>query len=96
MQLTRDQVRHLAQLARLHLTEEEVDRFANELTDILTYVTMLGELDTTGVPETSQVTGLSNVTRADEIDPGLAKQDALLACSPLLTKDHQISIKRLI
>ncbi len=96
MKLTQDQVRHLAHLARLHLTDEEVNRFANELTDILTYVDMLQELDAEGVPETSQVTGLSNVTRPDMIDSTLAKQDELLACSPLPKKDHQIRIQRLI
>lgn len=96
MKLTQDDVRRLAHLARLNLTQEEVERLANELTDILNYVDMLTEVDTEGVPETSQVTGLSNVTRPDEIDQSLCEPDALLETSPLPKRDHQIRIKRMM
>ena len=96
MKLTKEQVEKIAQLARLQLTEEEMERYAGQLTDILNYVDMLKELDTTGVPETSQVTGLTNVTRTDEARGVLATADELLDCSPLEKTDHQIRIKRIM
>lgn len=96
MKLTKEQVQHIARLARLKLTPEEEERYAAQLTDILTYVEVLKELDTKGVPETSQVTGLSNVTREDEPRGELATSDELLECSPLSKVDHQIRIKRIM
>ena len=93
--LSDEEVRKLADLARLYLTDEEVERFGGQLTDILTYVGVLSELDTEGVPETCQVTGLSNVTMKDEIVE-LTDPDELLEVSPLDKKDHQIRIKRLM
>ncbi|MBT4384990.1 Asp-tRNA(Asn)/Glu-tRNA(Gln) amidotransferase subunit GatC [Candidatus Peregrinibacteria bacterium] len=95
MKLSDEEVRKLADLARLYLTDEEVERFGGQLTDILTYVGVLSELDTEGVPETCQVTGLSNVTMKDEIVE-LTDPDELLEVSPLDKKDHQIRIKRLM
>jgi aspartyl-tRNA(Asn)/glutamyl-tRNA(Gln) amidotransferase subunit C len=65
--LTRDDILKLAALARLDLTEEEVIEFARELTEILQYVEQLQSIDVSGLEPTSQVTGLVNVTRADEI-----------------------------
>lgn len=96
MKLTKEQVEKIARLARLKLSEEEMERYAGQLTDILNYVDVLKELDTTGVPETSQVTGLTNVTRKDEARGVLATSDELLDCSPLEKTDHQIRIKRIM
>ena len=97
MKLTKEQVQKIAQLARLQLTEEEIERYADQLTNILTYVDVLKELDTHSVAETSQVTGLSNVTRADEfLAVPLCAPDELLECSPLTKEDHQIRVKRAI
>lgn len=96
MKLTKEQVEQLAHLARLQLSPEEVEGMAHDLTDILNYVDVLTELDTEGVPETTQVTGLSNVSRKDEVDLTLCKPDALLECSPLPKKQHQIAIKRMM
>lgn len=96
MKLTKAQVEHIAKLAKLKLTDEEVERFAHQLTDILSYVEMLKELDTSGVPETCQVTGLSNVTREDETRAPICTPDELLDCSPLPKLDHQIRIKRIM
>lgn len=91
MSLSHDDVRHIAKLARLSLSEEEVALFAGQLTSILGYVDMLREVDTTGVEATAQATGLNNVFRPDELraEP-LAEPDALLATSPLPITDHQI------
>ncbi|MSR86604.1 Asp-tRNA(Asn)/Glu-tRNA(Gln) amidotransferase subunit GatC [Candidatus Peribacteria bacterium] len=88
--LTSAQVRHIAKLARLTLTDAEVEKFAKELTSILQYVDMLGEVDTKDVMPTAQVTGQSNSFREDAIRTDGATPDDLLACSPLPKADHQI------
>lgn len=96
MKLTKEQVQHIAKLARLHLTEEEMERYAGQLTDILTYVEVLKELDTSNVKESSQVTGLSLDPRADQLGAPLCTADELLECSPLPKEAHQIRVKRVI
>lgn len=90
-QLTADQVRHIAKLARLNLSDAEVEKYTTELTSILQYIDMLSEVDTTGVEPTAQVTGQVNSLRPDVIrtEP-LAAPDALLATSALPIEDHQI------
>ena len=65
--LSRDDVLKLAQLARLDLTDDEVEEFSVELSEILQYVEQLATVDVTGLKPTNQVTGLTNVTREDEI-----------------------------
>lgn len=67
MTLSREEVKKIAQLARLELTETEIDRYAGELSRILDYVAQLGEVKTEGVEPTAQVTGLLNIMRDDEV-----------------------------
>jgi aspartyl-tRNA(Asn)/glutamyl-tRNA(Gln) amidotransferase subunit C len=94
-QLTREDILKLAQLARLDVTEAEVEEFSNELTSILQYVEQLSDVDVTGLEPTSQVTGLTNVTRPDEIrDYGYEPLD-LLKNVPT-TENNQIKVKRMI
>ncbi len=90
MALTKDEVRHIAKLARLNLSEEEVEKFTKELSSILDYVDQLQEVDTEGVVSTAQVTGLNNSFRADEVKPSKAEADQLLETSPLPKVEHQI------
>lgn len=68
--LSQDQVKRVAQLAGLELTEKEVAKFQKQLSQILDYVDQLNEVNAKGVEPTSQVTGLENVFREDE--PGLS------------------------
>lgn len=89
-QLTPDNVRHIAKLARLILTDEEVARFTKDLGGIFTLIEQLGKVDTSNVEPTAQVTGLANVSRTDEIRSDGAAPDALLANSPLPVREHQI------
>ena len=89
-QLTADQVRHIAKLARLKLSDDEVGRFAVDLTAILKYVEMLQKVDTKGVEPTAQVTGQESIFREDVIHEPLASPDSLLAASPLALVGHQI------
>ncbi len=90
MSLTPDQVRHIATLARLTLTDEEVTRFTKELGGIFTLIEQLKEVDTSNVLPTAQVTGLVNVSRLDSVRTGGTPPDALLATSPLPLREHQI------
>ena len=93
--LSRDDVLKLAQLARLDLTEAELDEYAVELTEILQYVEQLSSVDVKGLKPTNQVTGLTNVTREDEIrDYGYKTKD-LLENLPEV-KDDQIKVKRML
>ena len=88
--LTHDDVRHIAKLARLNLSDEEVEKFANELGSILDFVEMLQEVDTESVETTSHVTGLKSNFRPDEIRPTDTTADALIETSPLPIIDRQI------
>lgn len=75
--LTREQVLHIAELAKLALTDEEVELFAGQLSEILEYAEALNRLDTDAIPPTAQVIQLSNVTRPDCVRESLAPEDAL-------------------
>lgn len=70
-------VKHVAKLANLPLDEEEAKKFEEQLSSILEYVEQLKKVDTTGVEETSQATGLENVTREDETTPSLTQEEVL-------------------
>lgn len=89
-QLSTDDVRHIAKLARLTLSDEEVTRYAGEMTKIFGYIDILGSVDTKNVQPTEQVTGITNSLRPDVITPLIASPDALLATSPLPIVNHQI------
>ncbi|HZO35315.1 MAG TPA: Asp-tRNA(Asn)/Glu-tRNA(Gln) amidotransferase subunit GatC [Solirubrobacteraceae bacterium] len=79
--IDRDQVLHVARLARLRLTDEEVDRMAGELSSILDHVERIEELDLEGVPATTHVIEVGNALRADEPRPSLPR-DVVLAAAP--------------
>lgn len=70
-------VAHVAKLANLPLKPEEEKKFEKQLSEILTYVEKLKEVDTKNVETTSQVTGLENVTRNDKSAPSLTQDEAL-------------------
>lgn len=88
--ISEDHVRHIAKLARLTLTEPEVQKFTKELAAILSYVEQLQAVDVGAVEPTAQVTGLRSVFREDQILPSEALPDAILATSPLPIVEHQI------
>jgi aspartyl-tRNA(Asn)/glutamyl-tRNA(Gln) amidotransferase subunit C len=75
--IDRDQVLHVARLARLRLSEEEVERMTGELSGILDHVDRIGNLDLEGVEPTSHVVALENVWRADVPRPSLPQDVAL-------------------
>ena len=75
--IDREQVLHVARLARLELTDEEVERMSGELTTILDHVERMNELDLDGVEPTSHVVALENVLRADEPRPSWPREQVL-------------------
>lgn len=84
--LDRAQVLHVARLARLELTDEEVDRMSAELTKVLDHIEKIRELDLAGVPPTSHVVDVSGVLRPDEPTPSLPR-GVVLAAAPEPLKD---------
>lgn len=80
--LNRNDVLKLAKLARLHLTEEEIAKFGNEISAILKYVEQLQSVDLSEYEPTYQVTGLKNVMREDEIVNYHASSEELLKNTP--------------
>jgi aspartyl-tRNA(Asn)/glutamyl-tRNA(Gln) amidotransferase subunit C len=82
MSLTRDQVLHVARLARLELSDEEVERFAGELSHVLDHIETINELgEMADVEPTSHVVAVENALRADEPTPCLP-QEVALASAP--------------
>ena len=81
MKLGREDVLHIARLARLGLTEAEVDRFSEQLSNILENFEILQPVDTTDIPPTAQSIALQNVLREDEVADSLP-QSQILANAP--------------
>jgi aspartyl-tRNA(Asn)/glutamyl-tRNA(Gln) amidotransferase subunit C len=87
MVLTREEVQHVAELAKLGLTEEETETYREQLSAILEYAAILERLDTDAIPPTASVLPLTNVMRADEPAPSLPQADAL-ANAPSATEGY--------
>ena len=81
MKITKDEVTHVAKLARLRFTEAEMEKFTHQLNDILAYVDKLNQLDTKDVTPTSHVLPITNVFREDEVRDSLAVE-SMLANAP--------------
>jgi aspartyl-tRNA(Asn)/glutamyl-tRNA(Gln) amidotransferase subunit C len=79
--IDRDQVLHVARLARLRLSDEEIDRMSSELSTILDHIEKIEELDLDGVEPTSHVVALENVLRADDPRPSWPR-DVVLDAAP--------------
>jgi len=92
MKLTSDEVKHIAKLARLKLTDEEIEKFGEQLSDILSNAKMLEEVDTSNIEPIAQITGLRNVTFEDK-EEQCDLADKLLEQSPMPIQDHMIKVK---
>ena len=77
--ITNDDVRHLAQLSSLQMSDAEVESLRADIEKIINYINQLDELDTDGVEPTYQVTGLQNVWRDDDIIDSSVSRQQLLA-----------------
>ncbi len=85
--ISREEVEHVARLARLRFSEEESERLQAELSRIIDYINQLRELDLAGVPPTAHAVNLTNVFRPDAVEPGLSQAEAL-ANAPAVERGH--------
>jgi aspartyl-tRNA(Asn)/glutamyl-tRNA(Gln) amidotransferase subunit C len=92
--ITREQVAHLGRLARLSLTEEELDHYSAQLGDILGAVARVTEVATPDVPATSHPMPLVNVFRADVPRPGLTQAEALSGAPD--AEDERFRVPRIL
>lgn len=96
MQLSKNEIQHIAKLARLGLTDEELEKYGDQLSVILNYIDQLKEVDCSGVEPTAQVTGLENVLREDEVR-NWDKQEIEAALAGAPEKEERfIKVKRVI
>jgi aspartyl-tRNA(Asn)/glutamyl-tRNA(Gln) amidotransferase subunit C len=87
-QISHDDVQHLAQLSSLQLSDDEVSALGIDLEHIVGYIQQLGELDTTGVEPTYQVTDLHNIWREDKVDNYGIDKETLLSLAPATEAEH--------
>jgi aspartyl-tRNA(Asn)/glutamyl-tRNA(Gln) amidotransferase subunit C len=87
MKLSQEQVLHIARLAKLGLTDDEVERMSEQLSNILENFEILNKVDTTDVPPTAQPNALTNVLKDDVVKPSMP-QDEVLANAPQRDGDY--------
>ncbi len=87
MPISREQVQHIAKLARVGLSEEDIARFQEQLSEILDYFEALRQVDTEGVPPTTHTLPLQNVMRDDEAQDSFDRED-VLANAPQREADY--------
>jgi aspartyl-tRNA(Asn)/glutamyl-tRNA(Gln) amidotransferase subunit C len=92
--ISREDVAHVARLARLDVTDEELDRFAGQLAAVLEHAADLAALDTSGVPPTAHPFPLVNVLREDVVGPSLDR-DEVLAMAPA-AEDGRFRVPRIL
>lgn len=92
--LSRDEVAHLAMLARIDLSDAELDRMSGELAVILDAVAQVGQVAAEDIPPTSHPLPLTNVTRPDEVRPSLSPE-SVLAAAPA-TEQQRFSVPRIL
>lgn len=95
MQLSREDILHIAELSRLELSESEVKQYQAELGSILDYVNMLSEVDTKQVEPTAQVSGLMDVFRDDEVKTW-SEEEVGLALSQGERESGSLKVKRVL
>jgi len=86
--IDKQQIEHIAKLARIELTEEEKEKFTKELSSVLDYVNQLNKVDTSKIEGISQVTGLENIIREDMEDKIRDKRYKLLNEAPKRKEDY--------
>jgi len=96
MQLSKEQIQHIANLARLELSEEELEKYGGQLSAVLGYIEQLQEVDTEGIEPTAQVTGLTNSWREDEVRVwDETERESALRLAPEF-EDGQVKVKRVL
>jgi aspartyl-tRNA(Asn)/glutamyl-tRNA(Gln) amidotransferase subunit C len=92
--ITRDEVAHVAALARLSLSEEELDLFTGQLAEVLDHAADISSLDLAGVAPTAHAMAVTNVLRSDELVP-CVDRDEVLAQAPSV-EDHRFKVPRIL
>ena len=95
MEITQETIQHLAKLSNFSLDDSEASALMGDLQNIISYISTLDELDTTGVEPTYQCFEMDNVMRPDEILPQDADREALLALT-VEAKDNQIKVPKVL
>jgi aspartyl-tRNA(Asn)/glutamyl-tRNA(Gln) amidotransferase subunit C len=96
MQLSRQEIEHIAKLARLELSEDEIKLYGTQLTGILNFIDQLQEVNTDNIEPTAQITGLNNVFREDEVvDWDRAEVENALKQAPGV-ENGQVKVKRIL
>ena len=95
MPITREEIKHLAELSRLELSEEEIVKFGVQLDSILKYVSQLNEVDTKKIEETAQVSGLSDIWRADDVHKW-NQNEVEVALNQGVREGGQVKVKRVL
>ena len=88
MSLSREQVQHIARLARVGLSEEDVEHFSEQLSEILDYFERLSQVDTDGVPPTAHTLSLHNIMREDDEPAPSLGSEAVLENAPMRDGDR--------
>ena len=101
MEITREEINHLAKLSDFSLNDEEKNSLTTDLKNIIGYISQLNELNTEGVKPTYQVFEMENIWRDDEILPQEADREALLNLAPAYqgasgTQDNQIKVPKVL
>jgi len=95
MAITREEIKHIAELSRLELSEEEITKFGGQLGSILKYVSQLNKVETKNIEPTAQVSGLSDVWRADDVHEwNKAENEAAL--NQGAREGGQVKVKRVL
>ena len=94
MSVSLDEVRHLATLSEINLSDQELTSLTTDIDNIINYINQLDELDTEGVEPTFQLTGLSNVWREDTIESQLPREE-LLKLAPA-AENNQVKVPKVL
>lgn len=95
MKITREDIKHLAELSNFSVTEEDADSLKMDIENIISYISQIDKLDTEGVEPTFQCIEMQNVWRPDEILPQDANREELLALTKE-EKDNQIKVPKVL
>ncbi|MBR3323367.1 Asp-tRNA(Asn)/Glu-tRNA(Gln) amidotransferase subunit GatC [Candidatus Saccharibacteria bacterium] len=95
MEITREDILHLADLSNFSLTEDEINSLGADLKNIIKYISQLDELNVDGVEPTYQVFEMENIWREDEILPQDANREELLALAPA-AEDNQVKVPKVL
>ncbi|MFA6307163.1 MAG: Asp-tRNA(Asn)/Glu-tRNA(Gln) amidotransferase subunit GatC [Patescibacteria group bacterium] len=96
MQLSKEEIQHIAKLARLELTEAELKKYGGQLSAVLNYIDQLKEVDVKGIEPTAQVTGLENVLREDAVRDWDEKEIEQALKDAPEREERFIKVKRII